>query len=384
MNNNENRPEGSHRVYITDGPPRPRQDGGAPRTAPRERPGAYAPAAPRDRTLNVVLLLAFILFGIVLITFITVFALSSGGRYTKGDITSDPGVNAVATPAPTVTVVPETTVPVTETDAADIAAITGINSEYAVLVEADTGRVIAAHNADTVMYPASLTKIMTLVVAREHIADTSATVTFTRKMLYSLDSDAMKVGYQIGETANALDLMYGAMLPSGCDATVGLAYLCAEDEDAFAGLMNAKANELGLRRTHFSNSSGLFDSENYTTVHDLAVIFGYALKDELMRKIICTETYTTAGDGKDPATQHRLNDRLFYNMKEYDGSYGAVKLKGFTVLGGKTGYVDESGSCLASYSVAGNGKRYIVITGKGRNMALVLADHYNILMKYAK
>mgnify|MGYP000759577987 FL=1 len=114
------------------------------------------------------------------------------------------------------------------------------------------------------------------------------------------------------------------------------------------------------------------------------MIFGYALKDELMRKIICTETYTTAGDGKDPATQHRLNDRLFYNMKEYDGSYGAVKLKGFTVLGGKTGYVDESGSCLASYSVAGNGKRYIVITGKGRNMAFVLADHYNILMKYAK
>ena len=113
MNNNENRPEGSHRVYITDGLPRPRQDGGAPRTAPRERPGAYAPAAPRDRTLNVVLLLAFILFGIVLITFITVFALSSGGRYTKGDITSYPGVNAVATPAPTGTAMPETTVPVT-------------------------------------------------------------------------------------------------------------------------------------------------------------------------------------------------------------------------------------------------------------------------------
>ena len=103
-----------------------------------------------------------------------------------------------------------------------------------------------------------------------------------------------------------------------------------------------------------------------------------------MRKIICTDSYTTSGNGSDPATRHKLTDRLFLNMREYDSSYGAVKLRGFTMLGGKTGYVDESGSCLASYAMSDSGRRYIVVTGSARNMAAVLADHYNILMKYAE
>lgn len=381
--NDSNRP-GDHRVYIT-------EEGRGGQKPPRNEPRATARAggqAVRDRSLNMMLLFAFVLFGILLITFITVFAVSAGGRRSMPNVTTAPDMSAMVPVTeltePQTAAITEQPVTTAPQNVREVRNIIGINSRYAVLVDAETGELIAAKNADEVMYPASLTKIMTLIVARERIADLDSRVTFSKKMLYSLDLDAMKVGYAIGERATAIDLMYGAMLPSGCDATVGLAYMCASDEEAFAVLMNEKAAALGLTRTHFANSSGLHDRNNYTTAHEMAQIFGYALGDELMRKIICTDSYTTAGDGADPATKHKLTDRLWLNMKEYDASYGAVKLRGYTMLGGKTGYVDESGSCLASYAMSDGGHRYIVVTGSARNMAEVLADHYNILMKYAK
>lgn len=381
--NDQNRP-GDHRVYITD-------EARKTRTAPPRDTRAVPPrggAAERDRLPNIVLLFSFVLFGILLITFITVFAITSGGRRAAADITTEPALSVLlpATEATEPQTGPATEPPQTTAPAvySEPKTISGINSRYAALVDADSGELIAAKNADELMYPASLTKIMTLIVAREKIADLNSRVEFSKKMLYSLELDAMKVGYGVGESAAAIDLMYGAMLPSGCDAAVGLAYMCAEDEDAFAALMNEKAAELGLGRTHFANSSGLHDPNNYTTAHEMAKIFGYALGDELMREIICTDSYTTGGDGSDPATKHKLVDLLRQNIKRYAATYGAVTLSGFTMLGGKTGYVDESGSCLASYSVSGSGRRYIVVTGSARNMSEVLADHYNILMRYAK
>lgn len=395
MNSDSGRPDGNrpgdrsgdHRVYITD-KPRDERDRRAERgQAPAGSRGAAATPV-REGSLNMALLFAFVLFGIVLITFIAVFALSAGGRYSNAPVTTAEGAMSSAIPvteeSPATTAAGQTPAATTAAPAPEAKKIYGINSDYAVLMDAATGAVIAEKNSDAMMYPASLTKIMTLIVARERISDLDSTVTFTRGMLYSLELDAMKVGYQVGERASAIDLMYGAMLPSGCDATVGLAYMCASDEAAFAGLMNEKALSLGLTRTHFANSSGLHDRNNYTTAHELATIFAYALGDELMRKIICTDSYTTSGNGSDPATRHKLTDRLFLNMREYDSSYGAVKLRGFTMLGGKTGYVDESGSCLASYAMSDSGRRYIVVTGSARNMAAVLADHYNILMKYAE
>lgn len=382
--NNEKRPGDDGRIYITQGPPPKRK-------APPEGSEAAVPRKTHERTLNMVLLLSFVLFGAVLLTFIAVFALSSKGSYamppdTKDAPGSDIGVVADPDTAPSAVTdaAPLTSAAPAVTEAPPkIRPITGINSEYAVLIDADTGYVLASRNGDSQMYPASLTKIMTLIVARERIPDLSTSVTFTRRMLYSLELDAMKVGFTIGETVSAIDLMYGAMLPSGCDATVGLAYLCADSEEAFAALMNEKAAQLGLRSTHFTNSSGLYDKDNYSTANEMGIIFAYALKDELMREIICADSYVIEGNGTDSSTRHKLTDRLRLNINEYSAAYGSVKLSGFTMLGGKTGYVDESGSCLASYAVSDSGKHYIIVTGHARNMSEVLSDHYNILMKYA-
>lgn len=344
-----------------------------------------------ERWQNLLLLFAVILFGILLITFISVFVMSAGGKSVyNDDIQSESsGVVGGETSAPpeTTTVASNTeteqTTAASTTSIAATVTIDGINSKYAALADAEDGHLIAALRADERLYPASLTKLMTLIVARERIADLDSTVTFTRGMLYSLEADAMKVGYAIGESASALDLMYGAMLRSGCDATVGLAYLCADSEDAFAELMTARAISMGLKKTHFANSSGLYDPANYSTARELAEIMRTALADDLMREIIFTESYKTAGDGSDPATVRRLRDRLAINMEDYAESWGAVTLNGFRMLGGKTGYIDESGSCLAAYAEDDNGHGYIIVTCGAHNMHEVLEDHYNILMRYA-
>lgn len=400
MSEHEN---GSGRIYVTGGSQDRRTPAHTAERSSERAPSHDRPASPArpaggtaalfgERWQNLLLLFAVILFGILLITFISVFVMSAGGRRAvpPEEDTTSPILGAVPQtdpPAAATTAAPVTTAapPLTAVTApaAETVTIGGIHSKYAALMDAEDGRLIAALHADERLYPASLTKLMTLIVARERIADLSSTVTFTRGMLYSLEADAMKVGYTVGERASALDLMYGAMLHSGCDATVGLAYLCAEDEAAFAELMTARAVSMGLTKTHFANSSGLFDPSNYSTARELAEIMRTALSDDLMREIIFAESYKTAGDGSDPATSRRLRDRLALNMEDYAAAWGAVSLEGFSMLGGKTGYIDESGSCLAAYAEDKNGHGYIIVTCGAHNMHEVLEDHYNILMRYA-
>lgn len=398
------RENGSGRIYVTggDNDVRDRTHAGGGHSHPNAHaPSRTAPSAASgtaalfgERWQNLLLLFAVILFGILLITFISVFVMSAGGRaaYDAGDNAFSGGVADTEnrSPLPTETTAPPLSAEAVQTSAdtsAPAAAapltISGINSKYAALTDAEDGHLIAALRADERLYPASLTKLMTLIVAREMTEDLNATVTFTRGMLYSLETDAMKVGYTVGERASALDLMYGAMLRSGCDATVGLAYLCADSEDAFAELMTARAISMGLKKTHFANSSGLYDPANYSTARELAEIMRTALGDELMREIIFAESYKTAGDESDPSTSRRLRDRLALNMEDYASAWGAVTLEGFTMLGGKTGYIDESGSCLAAYAEDENGHGYIIVTCGAHNMHEVLEDHYNILMRYA-
>ena len=196
MNNDSGRPGGSrqgdrsgdHRIYITDTPREGRdrraERGQAP-AGSRSRGAAVTPV--REGSLNMALLFAFVLFGIVLITFIAVFKLSAGGRYSNAPVTTAEGAMSAALPVtgepPATTAAEQTPAATTAAPAPEAKRIYGINSDYAVLMDAATGAVIAEKNSDAMMYPASLTKIMTLIVARERISDLDSTVTFTRGML---------------------------------------------------------------------------------------------------------------------------------------------------------------------------------------------------------
>ncbi|MBD8950833.1 MAG: D-alanyl-D-alanine carboxypeptidase, partial [Blautia obeum] len=136
--------------------------------------------------------------------------------------------------------------------------ITGINSPYAVLMNAKSGKVIGDINGEEQMYPASMTKIMTTILTIENLKDLNQEITITNDMVADLYvQDAMQAGFQPNETVKAIDLLYGVMLPSGAECCVALADTVAGSVSDFVTLMNEKAEKLGMTNTHFSSISGL-------------------------------------------------------------------------------------------------------------------------------
>lgn len=249
-----------------------------------------------------------------------------------------------------------------------------IESEYAVLLDVTNNTVIASRNSDTRIYPASLTKIMTLLVACEKITDTEQTFTMTYDIIAPLvNQDATRAGFSEGEAVKLIDLLYGAALPSGADATIGLAQAISGSEEAFVGLMNQKAQELGLKDTHFVNTSGLHDPDHYTTATDMAVILEFAIQNELCRKILAAYQYTTS-----PTPQHPQGILLESTM--FSRMYGN-EAENVVIEGGKTGYTNESGHCLASFATK-NGNTYIAATFKGTGRYMPIYDAIDIYANY--
>ncbi len=232
-------------------------------------------------------------------------------------------------------------------------------AEHAVLIDVDNNQMLVSKgDAEDRIYPASMTKLMTLIVAIEHMEDPESTFTMTADILQPLWADsASMAGFQDGETMTFRDLLYGAALPSGADATSGLAIMTAGSEEAFVELMNEKVAELGLKNTHFVNASGLHDEAHYSTPTDIALIMEYCLKNELCKKVISTYTYTTTATDQNP-NGIELVSTMFNKM------YGN-EVQGISILGGKTGYTDEAGQCLASYAQTPDGHLYVAVTSRG-------------------
>ncbi len=133
-----------------------------------------------------------------------------------------------------------------------------IESQSIIMINCNTNKVVAARNATEKCYPASTTKIMTVLTAVDYIKDYNQTFTFSFEITDPLYiAEATMAGFADGEAANMTDMLYGAILPSGADATVGIATKIAGGENEFVKLMNKKAKELGLKNTNFTNTSGL-------------------------------------------------------------------------------------------------------------------------------
>ncbi len=230
------------------------------------------------------------------------------------------------------------------------------DATFGIVIDKSTNKVIAARNAHTKAYPASTTKIMTLLVAVENIRDMNDTFTMTLDITDPLYvADASVAGFLNGETIGMTDLLYGAILPSGADASMALALTVAGSEEAFVALMNKKVKELGLKNTHFDNVTGLHSENNYSTVYDMAVILDAALSNKTCRKVLSTYQYTTSVTPEHPEGI-LLSSTLFSYM------YG-TEPETATILGGKTGFVNESGYCIASYGKANDtNNEYIVVT----------------------
>ncbi len=226
-------------------------------------------------------------------------------------------------------------------------------AEYALLMNADTNEVVAYRNANAKMYPASLAKIMTLIVAVENIEDLSDTVLITDDMVFPMiELEAARAGFLPGETPTLEDILYGMILNSGADAVMAVSEYVAGSEEAFVGLMNEKAEELGLKSTHFTNAVGLHDTENYSTATDMALILEYAIQNDICRKIISAYEY------KVPPTEQNP-EGLTFTSNFFSRMYGD-EMPDVTIQGGKTGFTDKAGNCIESFAQI-NGNTYILV-----------------------
>lgn len=233
--------------------------------------------------------------------------------------------------------------------------ISGINSPYAVLMQVRGGRVIGEINGDQQMYPASMTKIMTTIVAIENLKDLDQEITLTNEMFEGLyEQDATQAGFQPGETVRAIDLLYGVMLPSGAECCIALADTISGSEADFVALMNEKAAKLGMSGTNFCDTTGLHDANHYSTAKDIAVLLKYALRNDTFREIIESPYHST------PATNIHPDGITFYSTM-FKNLSDTVVTDG-QIMGGKTGYTGEAGHCLASFAEI-DGTEYILVTG---------------------
>ncbi len=230
------------------------------------------------------------------------------------------------------------------------------DAQTAIIVNLKENKAVAERQAHKRVYPASTTKIMTLLVATENIKDLNDTFTMTLDITDPLYvADASVAGFLNGEKVNMKDLLYGCILPSGADAAMGLAIKIAGSEEAFVKLMNEKVKELGLENTNFTNVTGLHNEQHYSSAYDMASILKAALQNDICREVLSTYRYTTAKTPQNP-------DGIPLSSTLFDYMYG-TEPETATILGGKTGFVNESGYCIASYGKANeSGNEYIVIT----------------------
>lgn len=244
-------------------------------------------------------------------------------------------------------------------------------SSYAIMVDTQTGEIIAQKNAKTIINPASMTKVLTVLVAAEHVTDLDDTFTITQEITdYSFKNDCSNVGWEVGEVVTVRDLFYGTVLPSGGDAAVGLAEYVAGSHEAFVDLMNQKLEQLGLSSTaHFTNCVGLYDENHYCTVYDMAMILQAALDNPICREALSAKTYTTTATEQHP--EGLLISNWFLRRIEDKDAGGFV-------LAGKTGYVVESGSCAASCALDGEENEYICVTADSTSSWRCIYDHVEI------
>ncbi len=250
-------------------------------------------------------------------------------------------------------------------------------SEYGLLIDLRDNRVIAEKYGKTRINPASMTKILTVLVAAEHIEPEDLDDKFTMTLEitdYGYIHDCSSAGFEKDEVVTVRDLFYGTVLPSGADAAVGLSVYVSGSQEAFVELMNEKLEELGLSETaHFTNCVGIYDENHYCTAYDMAMIMEAAIENELCREVLTAHTYTTSETAQHPEGII-ISNWFLRRIEDKEGGEGVVCAK--------TGYVAQSKSCAASYAEDKEGNGYICVTAGAESQWRCIYDHAGLYRKY--
>ena len=250
-------------------------------------------------------------------------------------------------------------------------------SRAAALFDLNDREVLYSKEAFERMYPASITKVMTALVAIKE-GDLKSRVLVTDDAVIT-EPGATLCGIEPGDTLTLEQLLYGLMLPSGNDAGAAIAVHMAGSIDAFADMMNEEAASLGATGTHFVNPHGLNDPDHYTTAYDLYLIFNEALKYPVFRQVIGTTAYT--------ANYHNKNSEAV--SKTWKGGNWFMTGErdtpdGLKVFGGKTGTTKAAGYCLIMATKDDSDKEYISVVLNADSRPHLYDNMTNIISKIVK
>ena len=280
---------------------------------------------------------------------------------------------------------------------------TELDSRYAVLIDAESGEVIAQKGMNERFAPASMTKVMTLIVACEQLteADLDRYVTMTEEILQYVSSGGYKgtsrASFDVGDGVKIRDLLYGVGVQSFADCTMML--VCAvcpadtveQSERTFVELMNRRATEMGLIDTHFDNTVGYESENNYSTAVEIGMLMAYGLECPMIKDVLSApkhEFYATYKDDNGLDKEYRItyystlfnsNPQASSRVKAYEDKYGKSFALAKGVLGGgKTGTLGGSGGVPYTYSLVSyamlNGKLYVAVTGETTKGYAVMSD----------
>lgn len=268
-----------------------------------------------------------------------------------------PFLMALSIILPTFSAFAEEVTPETETNQTTPAVI----AETAILMDAASGEILFDKNADQKMFPASITKLMTILLALEHGKLTDE-ITFSHNAIYSIEPGSAHIAIQEGETLTLEQVLRAIILRSANEASNGVAEYVDGSTEAFAKHMTARAKELGCKNTNFLNANGLHNENHYTTAHDMALIAKELLKHEEYRSMMSETYYEIQPTNKQTEVrylhgQHQmLNENSLYYYKD--------------AIGGKTGFTSEALNTLVTYAER-DGMELIAVVMKCNG-----AEHY--------
>ncbi len=235
----------------------------------------------------------------------------------------------------------------------------GISSDGGIIMDADTGTVLYSKNINTEMYPASITKLMTVLLVLENCT-LDQTLTFSKNAVFNIEFGSNHIGMNVGEQITVEEALYGILLESANEVSNGVGELIAGDQDKFVEMMNKRAQELGCKHTHFMNANGLHDKQHYSSPYDMALIARECLKHPDFKRIAGTRAYQLQPTNKVNEVRYLNNQH-----KMFEGRKNAYE--GFEC--GKTGFTNQALNTL-------------VTIAKRDNMELICVTMHGNLTQY--
>ncbi len=217
-----------------------------------------------------------------------------------------------------------------------------IVAEAAIIMDAKTGQILYEKNIYDAYYPASITKVLTMLVALENCNNFSETVTFSDNAIWGIERDSSHIALDVGEQISVEDCLYAISVVSANEAAYGLAEHIGGDLTGFTDMMNKKVEDLGGVNSHFANANGLHDPDHYTCAYDMALITKDALRYKMFRELTSGKSYIIPSTNKKEDTRELYSkNKILKSSSEYYYEFAE---------GSKTGYTTDSLNTLVTYA----------------------------------